>query len=67
MPQVLFYCHYPDMLLASRQSRLRRLYRAPIDWLEEVSTGASDHIIVNSDFTRGVCEKGGKVSRTAIT
>lgn len=38
-PQVLFYCHFPDLLLASRTGRLRALYRAPLDWLEEASTG----------------------------
>ena len=54
MSQVLFYCHYPDMLLASRGSRMRQLYRAPIDWLEELSTGAADQVVVNSEFTRGV-------------
>jgi alpha-1,3/alpha-1,6-mannosyltransferase len=38
--QVLFYCHYPDKLLCvRRQSLLKRLYRFPLDWLEEVTTG----------------------------
>ena len=37
--QVLFYCHFPDMLLATRSSRLRALYRAPIDALEQRTTG----------------------------
>jgi alpha-1,3/alpha-1,6-mannosyltransferase len=37
--QVLFYCHFPDMLLAQRSSLLRRLYRAPIDTLEQQTTG----------------------------
>lgn len=60
------------MLLASRQSQLQRLYRAPIDWLEELSTGAADQVVVNSDFTRGgrvcvyVCEKGGMAHWTAV-
>lgn len=39
-PQVLFYCHYPDKLLCTeRRSLLKRLYRAPLDWLEEATTG----------------------------
>ena len=37
--QVLFYCHFPDMLLATRSSRLRTLYRAPLDALEQRTTG----------------------------
>lgn len=38
--QVLFYCHYPDKLLCTeRRSLLKRLYRAPLDWLEEATTG----------------------------
>lgn len=49
--KVLFYCHFPDLLLAKHTSRLRRLYRAPIDWLEEVTTGSADKVVVNSEFT----------------
>lgn len=37
--RVVFYCHFPDMLLTQRKSFLKRLYRAPLDWLEEVTTG----------------------------
>lgn len=37
--QILFYCHFPDLLLATRGGPLRALYRAPLDWLEETSTG----------------------------
>jgi alpha-1,3/alpha-1,6-mannosyltransferase len=37
--QVLFYCHFPDMLLATRASRLRAAYRAPLDALEQTTTG----------------------------
>ena len=37
--QVLFYCHFPDLLLASRGSRLRSLYRAPLDIIEQSATG----------------------------
>lgn len=34
--------------------RIRALYRAPIDRLEEVTTGCADKIVVNSSFTAGV-------------
>ena len=49
---VLFYCHYPDQLLAPHRSALQRLYRAPFDLLEEVTTGLADAVLVNSNFTR---------------
>ncbi len=52
--KVLFYCHFPDMLLAKRESTLKRIYRMPLDYIEEVTTGAADLILVNSNFTRGV-------------
>ena len=52
---VLFYCHYPDLKLASgRQSLLKRLYRVPFDWLEEWSMGWADSVMVNSNYTRQV-------------
>lgn len=49
--KVIFYCHFPDLLLAKHTSRLRRLYRAPIDWVEEKTTGMADCVLVNSKFT----------------
>ncbi|XP_025899951.1 alpha-1,3/1,6-mannosyltransferase ALG2 [Nothoprocta perdicaria] len=52
--KVLFYCHFPDQLLTKRESFLKRLYRIPLDWLEEVTTGMADCILVNSNFTAGV-------------
>jgi alpha-1,3/alpha-1,6-mannosyltransferase len=58
--RVVFYCHFPDKLLAegefideddkgslnnSRRVKkgglLKRLYRLPMDWLEEKTTGQS--------------------------
>lgn len=52
--RVLFYCHFPDMLLTQRRGILKRLYRAPIDWLEEMTTGMADCVLVNSKFTAEV-------------
>uniref|UniRef100_G3P2T2 Alpha-1,3/1,6-mannosyltransferase ALG2 n=1 Tax=Gasterosteus aculeatus TaxID=69293 RepID=G3P2T2_GASAC len=52
--KVLFYCHFPDQLLTQRKSTLKKLYRAPIDWLEERTTGMADMILVNSQFTAGI-------------
>lgn len=42
--KVLFYCHFPDQLLTQRKSTLKKLYRAPIDWLEERTTGMADMV-----------------------
>ena len=49
--KVLFYCHFPDMLLTQRNSLLKSLYRRPIDALEEKTTGMADCVLVNSQFT----------------
>ena len=50
----LFYCHFPDQLLCvydKRRNLLKRLYRAPLDWLEMTTTGMADIVLVNSNFT----------------
>jgi alpha-1,3/alpha-1,6-mannosyltransferase len=47
--RVLFYCHFPDKLLAdgayvegktgtAKAGLLKRIYRFPMDWLEETTT-----------------------------
>ncbi|KAK3320741.1 mannosyltransferase [Cercophora scortea] len=52
---ILFYCHFPDLLLAQgRDSLLKRLYRIPFDALEQWSMRAADAIAVNSLFTKGI-------------
>jgi hypothetical protein len=61
---VLFYCHYPDkvthlrdllslwqLLCVDRVSPLKRLYRLPLDLLEESTTASADCIVVNSSET----------------
>ncbi|GIL59583.1 hypothetical protein Vafri_14317 [Volvox africanus] len=52
--KTLFYCHFPDLLLTKRESILKTCYRAPLDYLEEITTGAADLVLVNSNYTRGV-------------
>ena len=52
--RVLFYCHFPDLLLSERGGWLKRLYRAPLDLWEEATTGLAHALLVNSLFTRGV-------------
>ncbi|KAF9533647.1 alpha-1,3-mannosyltransferase ALG2 [Crepidotus variabilis] len=63
--RVVFYCHFPDKLLANgafvegeivkkKTGLLKRLYRVPMDWLEEVTTRQADVILANSLFTSRV-------------
>lgn len=49
--KVVFYCHFPDLLLAQHTTVLWRLYRKPIDFIEEITTGMADMILVDSKFT----------------
>jgi len=39
------------MLLTDRRSVFKKLYRFPIDCLEERTTGMADCVLVNSQFT----------------
>ncbi|KAK0069644.1 alpha-1 3/1 6-mannosyltransferase ALG2 [Biomphalaria pfeifferi] len=55
--KVIFYCHFPDMLLTQRKSILKTIYRAPIDFIEEKTTGLADLILVNSKFTADIFHK----------
>ncbi|WWD07777.1 hypothetical protein V865_005881 [Kwoniella europaea PYCC6329] len=71
--RVVFYCHFPDKLLSGgweinidenekrverkKTGLLKRLYRWPIDKLEEFTTGQSDIILSNSNFTSQVYSK----------
>ena len=51
--RVIFYCHFPDRLLAAKsESIARRLYRMPFDIIEEVTTAMADRVLVNSRFTQ---------------
>jgi alpha-1,3/alpha-1,6-mannosyltransferase len=53
--RILFYCHFPDKLLArGRESFIKRFYRIPFDWMEEWSMAGADEIVVNSHFTKRV-------------
>ncbi|XP_047939313.1 alpha-1,3/1,6-mannosyltransferase ALG2-like isoform X2 [Salvia hispanica] len=46
-----------DLLLAQHTTILRRIYRKPIDFLEEMTTGMADLILVNSKFTASTFAK----------
>lgn len=51
----LFYCHFPDLLLAKgRQKWYKALYRLPFDAWEEWSMSFATSIAVNSAFTKSV-------------
>ncbi|KAG5653372.1 hypothetical protein H0H81_000873 [Sphagnurus paluster] len=64
---VVFYCHFPDKLLArgtyavggarKGTSFLKRVYRYPMDWLEETTTRQADIILANSQFTARVSKE----------
>ena len=63
---IVFYCHFPDKLLASRSSLIRTIYRMPFDAIEEFSTACADTILCNSEFTRGVFRKNFPTLRSAL-
>lgn len=52
--KVIYYCHHPDLLASLHDSKLKKLYRMPIDWLEMYGTSKSDLILVNSQYTASV-------------
>jgi alpha-1,3/alpha-1,6-mannosyltransferase len=54
---ILFYCHFPDLLLVrGRAQWWRRIWRVPFDALEGWSMRGADRVVVNSEFTKGVVE-----------
>lgn len=72
--RVVFYCHFPDKLLATGEAieedgdsppkplhnnagLLKRLYRLPMDLLEEYTTASADIILVNSLFTSRIFKR----------
>lgn len=60
--RVVFYCHFPDKLLANRTflaggnlvkaqgNLLKRIYRYPMDLLEEMTTSASNELKLNKIY-----------------
>lgn len=54
VPRVIFYCHHPDQLLTKAGGLWKSMYRKPLNYLEEITTGQADKILVNSIYTRGV-------------
>lgn len=52
--RVIFYCHHPDKLLTTEGGFLKKIYRAPLNWLEELTTAKADKVLVNSKYTARV-------------
>lgn len=53
-PKIIFYCHFPDQLLSTGGGVFKSWYRTPLNYLEEITTGQADRVLVNSKFTRRV-------------
>ncbi|CAD6199806.1 unnamed protein product [Caenorhabditis auriculariae] len=52
--KLVFYCHFPDMLLTKRETVAKSAYRFVLDSVEEWTTSMADVICVNSEFTAAV-------------
>ncbi|KAG0197373.1 Alpha-1,3-mannosyltransferase-like protein [Mortierella sp. GBA30] len=61
--KIFFYCHFPDKLLSKRESLLKKIYRLPVDLIEELTTGMADTIVVNSKFTASIFKESFKLLR----
>lgn len=62
--KIIFYCHFPDLLLSNKKtSIIKQIYRLPLDFLEQVTTGSSDKLLVNSHFTKDIFYKTFKMLR----
>lgn len=56
--KVLFYCHFPDLLLVQGRKRwYKRIWRIGFDWWEGWSIRGADRVVVNSEFTRDVVKE----------
>jgi len=48
---IVFYCHFPDLLLTPPRTGWYRWYRVPFDRWEAAATEMADRVFVNSRFT----------------
>ena len=56
--KILFYCHFPDLLLVQGRRRwYKRIWRIGFDWWEGWGIRGADRVVVNSGFTKGVVEQ----------
>lgn len=55
--KILFYCHFPDLLLVPGRKRwYMRIWRFGFDWWEGYGIRGADRVVANSGFTKGVVE-----------
>ncbi|CAL1679471.1 unnamed protein product [Lasius platythorax] len=54
IPYIVFYCHHPDQLLSQPGGYGKQLYRMPLNYLEEITTGMAHKVFVNSIYTGDV-------------
>lgn len=54
---LVYYCNYPDLMLARSGGPAYRVYRAPIDGLEAAGIARADRVLVNSRFTAAAFER----------
>lgn len=55
--KIVYYCHFPDLLLSKPGSYWKRCYRLILDYVEEKTTNMADLILVNSEFTKDTFKK----------
>lgn len=55
--KIIYYCHFPDLLLSKPGSVWKRCYRLILDFIEEKTTNMADVILVNSEFTKETFKK----------
>ena len=48
---IVFYCHFPDLLLTPPRRGWYRWYRTPLDRWETTGMNAADRVLANSAFT----------------
>ena len=55
--KILFYCHFPDLLLVQGRGRwYKRIWRIGFDWWEGWGIRGADRVVANSAFTKSVVE-----------
>lgn len=52
--KVIFYCHFPDLMLVRNLSTLSKLYRVPFDYYEQFCYMFPNVMYVNSNFTKSI-------------
>lgn len=54
IPYIVYYCHHPDQLLSKPGGYGKHVYRMPLNYLEEITTGMAHKVFVNSLYTCSV-------------